>query len=142
MEITITHFGMEDGLYQQCLKIREEVLRKPLGMEITTEDRMGDINSIHILCFADGAPAGTVALKGDKLRQMAVPEKFRGHGIGKKLVEYLENLAERREIEEIHLESRNNAITFYEKLGYEPYGEFFDKVGMPHQRMMKKVIKQ
>ena len=136
MEISISHFGIENDLYQECLKLREEVLRRPLGMSLSEKDKAYDADSIHILLMVNGKPAGTVALYGNQLRQMAVSDDFKGQGLGKKLVEYLEAISGK---DEIILEARDYAIPFYQKCGYQGYGEFYEKVGMPHQ-MMKKII--
>jgi GNAT superfamily N-acetyltransferase len=137
MEISISHFDVAHDLYQECLKIRYEVLRKPLGMEILPEDREKDLKTTHILCMVDGKPAGTVSLKGSVLRQMAVLDKFQGLGLGAKLVRYLENLAKERSIDEITLDARYSAIPFYEKLGYECCSDIYDKIGIQHRDMKK-----
>jgi GNAT superfamily N-acetyltransferase len=137
MEISISHFGVENDLYQECLKIRYEVLRKPLGMQITERDRELDLTTTHILLKVDGKPAGTVGLIDNHLRQMAVLQEFQGLKLGVRLVQYLEQLAKTKGIQAIELEARGYAIPFYEKCGYAEYGEFYEKVGMPH-RMMKK----
>jgi GNAT superfamily N-acetyltransferase len=139
MEIEITHFGPENPLYQQCLDIRLEVLRKPLGMEILPEDLQKDADSTHILCTVKGKPAGTVALLDNKLRQMAVLDEYQGRGLGAKLVRYLEEIAKAKGIGEIALDARFIAIPFYEKLGYECYTGIYDKIGIPHRDMKKKL---
>jgi GNAT superfamily N-acetyltransferase len=137
MQINISHFGVENDLYQECLKIRYEVLRKPLGMQILPEDREKDQDSTHMLLQVDGEPAGTVSLHNERLRQMAVLDKFQGQGIGAKLVSYLEQLARSQGLAEIMLDARFNAIPFYERLGYECHSEIYDKIGLKHRDMKK-----
>ena len=137
MQIIIKHCEYTDPEYQDCLFIRYEVLRKPLGMEITQEDREKDAKSTHILLTVDGKAAGTVNLMGGILRQMAVLDNFQGLGLGAKLVKYLEKLAKERGINEITLDARFNAIPFYEKLGYECCSDIYDKIGIKHRDMKK-----
>jgi GNAT superfamily N-acetyltransferase len=140
MQIQISHFDVNNSQYQHCLAIRFEVLRKPLGMQILPEDREKDLDSTHILLQVGGEAAGTVALRGNALRQMAVLDKFQGQGLGAKLVRHLEEIAKGRGIGEIMLDARFNAIPFYEKLGYECYSEIYDKIGIPHRDMKKAII--
>lgn len=140
MQIQITHFDATNPQYPHCLAIRFEVLRKPLGMEILPEDREKDLDSTHILLQVDGEAAGTVALRGNALRQMAVLDKFQGQGLGAKLVRYLQEIAKVRGIREIMLDARFNAIPFYEKLGYECCSDIYDKIGLKHRDMKKSII--
>lgn len=137
MEIEITHFDNKHIDYNQCLAIRLEVLRIPLGMEILPEDREKDKDSTHILLKIDGNPVGTVALRGSALRQMAVRDSFQGQGIGAKLVRYLERIAKEKGLKEIILDARFSAIAFYEKLGYECCSDIYEKIGIWHRDMKK-----
>ena len=50
---------------------------------------------------------------------MAVEEDARGQGIGRALVERLEELAAEQGAERVMLNARSEAIGFYERLGYE-----------------------
>ena len=137
MEINISHFGVEIDQYQECLKIRFEVLRKPLGMIITAEEIQRDKDTTHILLTVDRKPAGTVSLLGNRLRQMAVLDEYQGLKLGSRLVCYLEDLARARQIPEIILDARYNAIPFYEKLGYECCSDIYEKIGILHRDMKK-----
>ena len=139
MEIEISHFGTENPLYQECLNIRYEILRKPLGMVIKPEEKESDKEATHIIAIADGKPAGTVSLIGNRLRQMAVLDGFQGLKIGAKLVSYLEKVAKERGIGEVILDARFTAIPFYEKLGYECCSDIYHKIGILHRDMRKAV---
>jgi hypothetical protein len=37
----------------------------------------------------------------------------------------------------VHLHARANVVGFYERLGYETYGEPFEEVGLPHRHMRR-----
>ncbi len=139
MQIITKHFEVTEPEYQQCLDIRLEVLRKPLGMVITEEDRQKDAKSTHVMLSVDGQPAGTVSLMGNVLRQMAVLDKYQGLGLGAKLVRHLEGLAKERGLKEITLDARYSAIPFYEKLGYECCSDIYDKIGIKHRDMRKDI---
>ena len=139
MEIEITHFSHESPLYQECLKIRCEILRKPLGMQVLDSDREKDAKSIHILCKYKGKPAGTVALMDNTLRQMAVLDEFQGLALGRKLVAYLEKLAKEQGYDEVELAARMVALDFYKKCGYTAYGDEYMHIAVPHVDMKKAI---
>jgi len=77
------------------------------------------------------------ALKGERF---AVLAEHRGSGVGRALVEEVEDEARRRGGREILLAAQTQALGFYEKLGYEAYGEEFEEAGIPHRMMKKKLV--
>ena len=91
--------------------------------------------------------AGTARLVGGadharlQLRQLAVRPEFRGLGIGRALVEALEEHAREAGADEVWLNARDNAYAFYERLGYEFTGPEFrsELTGIEH-RPMRKVL--
>ncbi|TAE81911.1 MAG: GNAT family N-acetyltransferase [Alphaproteobacteria bacterium] len=137
MELVIKHGDVHDPLYQECLELRYEVLRKPLGLEITDEEREADMDAVHVIAYVDGQVAGTVALCRERLRQMAVLERFQGRGIGAQLVRYLEAIAKERGQHALGLDARCSAIPFYEKLGYHCCSDMYEKIGILHRNMIK-----
>jgi RimJ/RimL family protein N-acetyltransferase len=81
----------------------------------------------------DGVPCGIATLYLSPYRKLAhqalfaiiVDEKYRGKGVGQKLMEELMTLAkERFQMEFLHLEvyAGNPAIRLYQRLGFEQYG--------------------
>ena len=72
-----------------------------------------------------------------RLLQMAVDAPFQGKGVGKGLVHFLINVLEKQSIKEVHLHSRMHAIKFYEKLGFETYGEVFVEADIDHMNMKR-----
>jgi predicted GNAT family N-acyltransferase len=72
-----------------------------------------------------------------KLRQMAVADEWQKNGIGKLLVRNAEELARQKGYKEMVLHARITAQDFYRGLGYEPSGEVFTEVTIPHIFMKK-----
>ena len=62
---------------------------------------------------------GTITLINDYIGTVFVNPEFHHKGIGKKLMESIENLAREKRIKNLRLESSINAVDFYEKLGYK-----------------------
>ena len=54
-----------------------------------------------------------------QLRYMAVDEKHNNQGIGKAIVQTMEKYAQKNNFNAIILHARENAVGFYEKLGYK-----------------------
>ena len=133
-------------MYEQGLKLRDSVLRQPLGLSIYDDPLDLEQQDIHLFAvFAKNeAIVGTLLLrKVDEetlqMKQVAVDEGLRGTGVGRKLVAYGENLACHTGYSHIILHARQTAIPFYEKLQYVRVGDLYSEVGILHQTMVKKL---
>lgn len=72
------------------------------------------------------------------IRYMAVTPEVKGQGLGRQLLAELEKLAAELGVQELQLNARESAITFYEKLGYQHLGFshlLFDEI--KHDKMSK-----
>ena len=128
--------------YQQMVKLREEILRKPLGLQFTPEELEGEKEHMLIAAVDDGTMRGCCMLVEEnpqtvRLRQMAVTGDLQGKGIGRALMTFAENLARDHGYQTITMHARSNAIGFYEKLGYRIVGGEFEEVTIPHYVMEK-----
>jgi len=142
MDIAIINVGSEE--YSAELALRNELLRKPIGLDLYSEDLSKEGMDFHISAFSGGELVGCLILTplGDeafKMRQVAVKEKYQRRGIGTKLVEYSESYARENGYGRIVLAARKTAAGFYERLGYGVVGEEFIEVGMPHFKMAKDI---
>ena len=132
MLIVLTRVG---GLhYEETVRLRQRILRDPLGLVLDTS---GDAARTFFVAVKEGAVVGTVALEGDRLRAMAVDTSTQTRGVGRLLVERLEEEARARGIARIELHARVTARGFYAKLGYVEYGEELTEVTIPHIAMRK-----
>ena len=130
--------------YQQMVDLRTEILRKPLGLTLSSQDLELDKTDILMGCFNDSSSellACCVLTKLDedviKLRQMAVAKKYQGKGIGKELILFAEKYANKQGFKQMVMNARKVAIGFYQKLGYTSVGDEFLEVTIPHYRMEK-----
>lgn len=76
-------------------------------------------DELIFLCFSGSDLAGTVGLKREYLRSLFVDPTYQQQGIGKALVEFIEEIAQENDISEIMLHSSLTAQDFYTALGYE-----------------------
>lgn len=132
VDIVKTHAGGPH--YDDVVRLRQRILRDPLGLVLDTSE---DAGKTFFVAVEEGRVIGTVALEGARLKQMAVEAE--GRGIGRRLVERLEEEARTRGVRRIELHARITARDFYAKLGYVAEGAEFIEVTIPHVRMWKVV---
>ena len=129
--------------YQASLALRARILRHPLGKELSSADVCGEEAQWHIGCFDGRHLVGCVVAKplpggkGAKLRQMAVDPQYQGQGIGRQLLQYVEQFLGAQGITDLELSARQTAIGFYEKLGFFVEGELYLEQGIEHIKMRK-----
>lgn len=140
MALKIIDYGTEE--YQQMLKLRDAVLRKPLGLEFSPEELEKEKSNLLIAAYEDKQMLGCCMLVEEdpetvRLRQMAVVNDLQGKGIGKALMIFAENLARDRGYKKITMHARKNAIGFYERMGYKTSSDEFQELTIPHFVMEK-----
>jgi len=140
MALKIIDHGSEE--YKQMIRLRDEILRRPLGLQFTPEELEKEKHNLHIAAYEDDQMLGCCMLVEEepgtvRLRQMAVINDLQGKGIGRALMQFAENLARDRGFKKITMHARKNAVGFYEKMGYRKRGEEFEEITIPHYVMEK-----
>ena len=130
--------------YDQMIQLRYAILRQPLGLSFTQEELDNEKNNIHIASYDDDEMLGCcmltpVASDTIQLRQMAVPDKLQGKGIGASIMSFAETLARDKGYKKMIMHARDTAIGFYEKFGFKQKGAVFYEVNLPHHVMEKKL---
>ena len=142
MALKILDHGSSE--YMQMVKLREDILRKPLGLSISKEELEREKENMLIGAFEDEDMLGCCMLVEEtpdtvRLRQMAVLNDLQGKGIGRALMNFAENLARDRGYKNLTMHARKNVVGFYEKMGYKVEGDEFQEVTIPHFVMVKKL---
>jgi ribosomal protein S18 acetylase RimI-like enzyme len=140
MALKIIDHGTKE--YKQMVQLRNDILRKPLGLNFTAEELEKEKEEILIGAFEEEKMLGCCMLITTdpttvRLRQMAVLNNLQGKGIGRALMQFAENIARDRGFRKITMHARKTAVGFYEKLGYQVEGEQFEEVSLPHFIMQK-----
>ncbi|MBN9483085.1 MAG: GNAT family N-acetyltransferase [Bacteroidetes bacterium] len=144
--IVISRIPITDKRYQQVYDLREEVLRKPIGLSLKNEDLTSDAINTIFIAEKDNKVIGCVMLypiddeEKIKLRQMAVDGDWQGRGVGRMLVEAAETYAKQQGYSSIILHARSVSEGFYKKLGYYTTSSEFTEVGIPHVVMEKDIF--
>lgn len=130
--------------YQQMVKLRNDILRKPLGLSFSPEELAAEKEDILIGAFDDDEMLACCMLtKADnnclRLRQMAVQNNQQGKGIGASMLSFAELISRDKGYKKLIMHARETAVGFYEKLGYKVVGDKFTEVTIPHFEMEKKL---
>jgi hypothetical protein len=140
LEFKIIEVGSDWHQKEQAL--RDEVLRRPLGRVLSATDIERDKEGVHFVAVQGGEVVGCAGLypQGEdvmRLRQMAVSPRLQGQNVGASLLAFAEDWARKNAVTCIETHARMVAVGFYERCGYEAYGDAFEEVGIPHIKMRK-----
>lgn len=137
-------YGSE--LYKALLNLRHRVLRAPLGLSLWDENLTLESQQWHFaLVDQSGRPLAcltAVPLQNGrvKLRQMAVEPDYQGLGMGRALLQGVENVLREQGVQSIELHARQSALAFYERQGYKACGDIFTEVTVPHLKMTRQLV--
>ena len=142
MALKIIDHGSDE--YRQMIKLRDDILRKPLGLGFSPQELEKEKDNMLIGAFEDDDMLGCCMLVEEnpetvRLRQMAVLNDLQGKGIGRALMNFAENLGRDRGYKTMSMHARKNAVGFYEKMGYKVAGDEFIEVTIPHFVMEKQL---
>ena len=79
------------------------------------------------------------ARKQAKLERMAVLKPFRGRGIGKGIIAFLNGELKDRGVEQVVIHAQYEALEFYRSCGFEESGRPFQEAGMKHMKMRRRL---
>ena len=121
--------------------LRHTVFVEEQGVPIELELDGEDATARHAAAFSDdGRLVGTGRmLASGKIGRMAVSQSMRRQGIGRALLDALVAEAKRLKFEEVSLGAQLPAVAFYERAGFEAYGDIFLDAGIDH-KMMRLVL--
>ncbi|RWS44787.1 GNAT family N-acetyltransferase [Bacillus mycoides] len=131
---------------ETAFHIRKEVFVKeqgvPLADEFDTFDQI-DEECKHILVFHNELPVGTGRIRFvdgiGKLERICILKDYRKYGLGKVIIQALEEIASNQKATKVKLHGQTQAERFYEKLGYQTSSDVFMEDGIPHILMMKEL---
>ncbi|MGG4439250.1 GNAT family N-acetyltransferase [Brevibacillus fortis] len=115
----------------------------PEDLEIDEHDTL-DSGTIHFVVYREGNPVGASRLRTyapgvGKIERVAVAKTERGTGLGRQIMLAMEELAKQHGYDSLKLSAQTQAQQFYEKLGYQAFGDLFDDAGIEHIAMVKSI---
>ena len=136
-----------DEDYDRYFDLRWRVLREPWDQPRGSERDSFDDSGVHLMAEDEaGKLLGAGCLHFTKpgeaqIRYMAVEEFARGLGVGRAMVEWLEEKASQKDVSKVVLNSRESAVGFYERLGYVVISQGDTLFGeIKHFRMQQELV--
>lgn len=133
-----------DDLYKEALDLRYELFFSEQGLPREILFDALEKDSIHIAIVAKNLLCAYGRLSEErphifKISQMVVRPHMQRQGLGTKVLTKLTNVALENGAKEIYLNARLQAVTMYEKLGFEITGATFvsKNTEVPHVKMVK-----
>lgn len=119
----IAKIATTEIIINQIIELRYDVLRKPWNQAIETATDGLETSSINAYIEDDGKiiACGRLQNNGNgigQIRYMAVSINYQGKGLGKLILQKLEEEAKSIQIKGIELQARENAVHFYQSQGY------------------------
>lgn len=144
MDIRFKIAAYNSSEYKESLVIREEVLRRPLGLTLSAKDVESEEEQVSIIGLLDnkvicGLVARIVEPELWEFRQIYVIASLRGQDVGHQLLNYAESLAQLEGVRKIAIRSRIEVKGFYAKCGYYDSDYQYLDPGAAHQTMVKDI---
>lgn len=140
--IRVTNQRELDAAYH----IRKVVFVEEQGVPQEVELDEHDAKAEHILVYDQDQPVGTARWRNvdgaAKFERICVLASHRKHGVGKVIIEALEQSARNKGLSKAKLHGQTQAELFYRKLGYQPASDVFFEEGIPHILMVKELGEQ
>ncbi|MFD1709173.1 YbgC/FadM family acyl-CoA thioesterase [Ottowia sp. GY511] len=134
------------SLQAAASEVRTAVFIEEQGIAREDEWDEADLTAVHaVVSNPLGMPVATGRLLREgaadsgvsRIGRMAVLQPLRGGGVGRQVIGALEQVARERGDREVVLSAQRSAEGFYRRLGYVPYGEPYDDVGIRHIGMRR-----
>ena len=129
--------------YEASLALRDEIMRKPMGLCIYDEDFSWEKYALVLGLFQGNDLIGTCTMssKGDeyKLEYICVDPAHQRQGLGMQMLRQLEETARSQGGKKILMDARVTAQPFYEAAGYHILGDIYylSYAPVPHYHMEK-----
>lgn len=129
---------------EQVFSVRTQVFVNEQNVPEEEEIDHLEEESTHFLVTDDeGNPSGAGRFRVvdgyGKVERICILPEYRSKGVGNALMKAIEQFALSQQIEILKLNAQNQAIPFYEKLGYAVTSDEFLDAGIPHHAMKKHI---
>ncbi|NND72852.1 MAG: GNAT family N-acetyltransferase [Rhodothermales bacterium] len=136
-----------DAEWDVVRSIREEIF--VVEQECPPEEEWDEFDSTatHFIAYWRGSAVGCARMRTltketetvAKLERFAILKRWRGLGLGKRLVQGVMTRAKEAGHNRLYLHAQAHLEALYADLGFEPEGDLFDEAGIPHIAMSLRV---
>lgn len=126
--------------------VRQAVFQSEQGVDAALDFDGLDQAAQHIVVFNHKLPIGTARIRYlserlAKIERVAVLAAYRNQGIGRYIMQSAIAFLDQQGIPEIKVHAQNNAVSFYEKLGFRAQGDVFYEANILHIEMRRTCLK-
>ncbi len=118
-------------------RIRGEVFIVEQVIDWTEEFDVTDYEATLFVLYDGKDAIGAARLYDNKVGRVAILKAHRHKRAGSQLMNFVEEYAKQHGITRLELGAQLAVIPFYEKLGYETYGDIFLDANIEHKMMAK-----
>ncbi len=138
LTIKVVNYAMAKSAIQM---IRHQVFEVEQGVNHELEFDGQDNTAQHLLAYWDEKPIGTTRIRylspqTAKIERLAVLQKFRGKGVGIKLMKTALETIHQTSVTEVIVHAQEYVKILYLKLGFKGVGERFYEANIPHVKMI------
>lgn len=124
--------------------VRQQVFVEEQGFPEESEFNDCDNDAMYAVAISDEGVIGTIMVNiihqsQAKVERIAILKPLRRRGIGRALINYMEEELSQKNVKEIVLHAQCTVVNFYRNIGYEKIGGIFIEEGVPHIKMWKKI---
>ena len=134
--------GQDEALWRDALLVRRAVFIDEQGVSEEEEIDAFERESVHFVLYDDDKPIAAGRFRTidgvGKIERICVLPSYRGRGIGKQMMEVIEQYA-KQHVTKVKLNAQTHAEPFYKQLGYETVSDVFLDAGIPHVTMVKTI---
>lgn len=132
---------------RRCLQIRTAVFTVekmvPKEIEVDACDCL-ESTCDHFLIQSHGTDVGTIRCmhvsdNTIRVQRFCFLKEYRGLGLGKAVMRYIEDYYCRRKVIKIELDAKYEVYGFYEKCGYKRISDIFIEANIEHVKMLKEL---
>ncbi len=140
MKCIIAH--NQKHFYDQVI-VRSEVFLIEQKVPIKEEIDVLDSEAVQFIVYDEDKPIGAARFREvegkGKVERVCVLKQYRKQGIGRLLMDYIEDYARKQNIKKLVLNAQLSALPFYRALGYKEHGEIFLDANIEHKTMDKQL---
>ncbi|MFC0558122.1 GNAT family N-acetyltransferase [Halalkalibacter alkalisediminis] len=128
-----------------AFRVRTEVFFEEQNVPMEEEIDEFEDQAIHFVVYDQNETAiGAGRLRFidgfGKIERICIVKTSRGTGVGRLLMDKIEEAAQQKGASKTKLNAQIQAETFYKKLGYETVSDQFMDAGIPHVTMIKTLL--
>ena len=133
-----------DRELKAAFEVRRQVFVEEQGISEDVEFDGHDGRALHVVVKDGEKIIGTaralfLSANQAKLERMAVLKPFRRKGIGSRIIHYLNEELNRRQVKQVVLHAQYQVVAFYRSCGFEESGSPFWEAGIKHIKMQRQL---